>query len=90
MARATMHLEGCHFFAWVFENPEGGQEVRFYERTGDDLSMHGDFDDCPRCTALYNGAHAREETQTIYDFPDGAKEAFVAVVTAIAEIEERG
>ena len=85
---ARMHLDGCHFFAWVFENANGDDEVTWYERTGDDLSFHIDLDDCDRCVALYNGAPARSGSMTV-ELPDDAKEAFVAVLESIAQLEAR-
>lgn len=82
-----MHLDGCHFFAWVFENPAGDYEVTFYERTGDDLYMHADTDDCERCTALYNGATPRTASATV-ELPEEAQEAFFVVLAEIGKLDE--
>jgi hypothetical protein len=82
-----MHLDGCHFFAWVFENPDGDYELTWYERSGDDLAMHGDYHGCERCTALMNGRKPRKASQTI-ELPEDAKEAFFIVLCTIAQLDE--
>ena len=83
---ARMHLDGCHFFAWVYENPAGDYELTWYERTADDLMMHMDDGDCERCAQLYNGAPARRASETV-ELPDDAKEAFFTVLAAIARLD---
>lgn len=81
-----MHLDGCHFFAWVFENPQGDSELTYYERSGDDLMYHMNPDECERCATLYNGAASLEASTTI-ELPEDAKEAFIAVLTAIVRVD---
>ena len=84
---ARMHLDGCHFFAWVYENPLGDYEVTWYERSGDDLYLHQSEDDCERCVALMNGAHPRHASETV-ELPEDAKEAFFTVLATIAKLDE--
>lgn len=83
---ARMHLDGCHFFAWVYERPDGEYDLTWYERSADDLFMHANEDECKRCTALMNGAKPRDASQTI-DLPDDAKLAFFTVLAAVAELD---
>ena len=87
MSETRMHLDGCHFFAWVYDNGTGDHEVRWYERDGDDLYRHADRDDCERCRSLLDGSAARS-AQTIVDLPEDAKGAFVAVVAAIGKLDK--
>jgi hypothetical protein len=83
-----MHLDGCHFFAWVRETTDGGSELTWYERTGGDLYLHSDSD-CDRCRELSGGAKPREHRANI-TLPEGPKEAFLAVLSALAEMEQSG
>jgi hypothetical protein len=88
-----MHLDGCHFFVWVSRDPDGQVVLSYYEREGQDLRLHGRFGDedgiCEDCHALKTGARKPySHSKTLDAFPDDAKGAFLAVLTAVAEIEE--
>lgn len=89
---SLMHLDGCHFFVWVVRDPDGSIVLIYHERDGQGLRAHGRWGDkdgvCEDCVALRNGRKPYSHSKTLDAFPDDAQGAFVAVLTAIAEIEE--
>jgi hypothetical protein len=88
-----MHLDGCHFYSWVWRE-DGKVLLSFAERQGTDLMLHSrrgnDGDDvCDRCMALTRGAVPKPGIEReLDDFPDDAKEAFVVVAGAIEQLDE--
>lgn len=89
-----MHLDACHFYVWVSEDPDGQTVLSYAERAGDNLLLHGRFgrdgdDTCDRCRALRNGATARAISKHIDPLPDDPKETFLTVAGLVGEIDER-
>jgi hypothetical protein len=82
-----MHIDGCHFFAWVYETPQGGHELTLYDRSGDDLAMHANDGECERCTALLNGARPREQAVTL-ELSDDVQARFYEVLAEIGRLDE--
>lgn len=94
MSRETlMHLDGCHFFVWVYRVDER-YFLTFQDREGDDLYLHArtagdDEEPCERCNALTVGlARPRRRQVDLDPLPDDPKESFVAVLTRVGEIDE--
>lgn len=89
-SRTLMHVDLCHAYCWVVRKPSGEIVLTFDEREDSDLALHGRFgasDDgepCERCLALRDGAEPTHTTREIPELPEDGKEAFAAVLTAIA------
>lgn len=83
MSEAVMHLDGCHFFVWVYESEPEHWRVSIDERTGSNLAAHR-RDDCERCAELQHGAEPVHEETTMRAEHD-PKTTFVRVLEVVAE-----
>ena len=89
--KALMHLDGCHFYVWVYLHDDGTTRLTFAERDGDNLMLHARGDDeepCERCEALRKGSAARYVSRQIDPLPDDPKETFFTVACLVGEIDE--
>lgn len=92
---ALMHLDGCHFYVWVFRDPDGSTVITFADREGTNLRLHGRYghdgdDTCEGCVALRDGSRKpRRVTKHIEPLPDDAKEASITVAGIVGEIDEQ-
>lgn len=88
-----MHLDACHFYAWVYRDYDGATVLTFAERDGDNLLLHGRYGEdgdekCDRCDALRGGATPRYVEQKIATLPEDAQESFLTVAGLLGEIDD--
>jgi hypothetical protein len=90
--KALMHLDGCHFYVWVYRDYDGATVLTFAERDGDNLLLHARHEEegdekCDRCEALRGGVAPRYIERKIPTLPEGAQESFLTVAGLIGEID---
>jgi hypothetical protein len=80
-----MHLDGCHFFVWVWKR-DGQTFVDYQEREGSDLAVHRlepDEESCQRCEQLSRGARVISERLEIPELPEDPMESLAAVAAVL-------
>lgn len=80
------HLDGCHYFAWVWRNNAGTVVAHYATRTPDSPQLR---DDCDVCDRVRGGlSHHGEREVPGYDDEPTAAHQLMACLEAINAIEE--